>query len=173
MTTKTKSDAELRIEAVAETLGLTMTTEFVPWSASRHEGATHPSLNWKVTLHKGAKPILTTDYSAGMGHCRSYKQGKMSMDEYDEVKRECQTGHHKMGSTAARLELADVLHSLASDADVIDYSSFEEWADMGGWDTDSRKAEAVYRACLEIGLKLRAALGDAGLAQLREACQDY
>ena len=30
-----------------------------------------------------------------------------------------------------------------------------------------------YRACLDIALKLRAAIGEDGLAKLREAAQDY
>lgn len=42
-----------------------------------------------------------------------------------------------------------------------------------GYDPDSRKAEAIYKACLEIALKLRNALGEDGLAKLREAAQDY
>lgn len=35
------------------------------------------------------------------------------------------------------------------------------------------KGETIYRACLEIALKLRAAIGEAGLAALQNAFQDY
>ena len=56
------------VDAAAE-LGVTMTAEFVPWSKSRDKGEKHPSLNWVITLHKGGRAFLTTDYSAGCGHC--------------------------------------------------------------------------------------------------------
>jgi hypothetical protein len=59
------------------------------------------------------------------------------------------------------------------DSEVIDHPNFESWASEIGYDADSRKAESIYRACLEIALKLRSALGDRGLKELREACQDY
>ena len=36
-----------------------------------------------------------------------------------------------------------------------------------------RKAEAIYKACLEIALQLRSGLGDAIINELREAGQDY
>lgn len=64
-------------------------------------------------------------------------------------------------------------NSLVSDADVLDCSTFEEWADNLGYDKDSRKAEATYRECLALALKLRNGLGEAALAELREAAQDY
>ena len=67
----------------------------------------------------------------------------------------------------------DVLSCLVSESDAIDSPAFDDWASNFGYDTDSRKAESVYRACLETGLKLRAAVGDSGLTKLREAFQDY
>lgn len=67
----------------------------------------------------------------------------------------------------------DVIYSLLRDGDAIDSPTYESWAEGNGYDTDSRKGESIYRACLEIGLKLRAALGEAGLEKLRTAFQDY
>jgi hypothetical protein len=67
----------------------------------------------------------------------------------------------------------DVLHSLAMDSDVLDAGGFESWASDLGYDTDSRKAEQTYRACLDLALKLRAALGDSGLSDLRNAFEGY
>lgn len=176
------------IQEVAEQLGLTMHAEFVPWSKSRNSGEKHPSLNWKISLSKNGKVFLTTDYSAGCGHCPSYKApvkdlgNANSIMRAEFIERECETGHRALsivGSVAQsmgmpiRPEFADVLHSLASDASVIDYGSFEDWAREFGYDTDSRKAETIYRACLEIALKLRNALGDEGLMTLQDACQGY
>jgi hypothetical protein len=169
------------IESVAAQLGLTLTSEFVPFSKSRNAGEKSPTLNWKITLHKDGRPILTTDYGAGCGHCPSYQQGNSNACRAMAVDAECETGYaHRidgMNPTKTNKpilpDFADVLHSLASDSDVLDCSSFEEWAGNLGYDADSRKAEGIYRACLDVALKLRNALGEQGLATLREACQDY
>ena len=175
-----------QIEAVAAELGLTMTAKFVPWSLSRNAGEGLPSLNWKVTLYRAATApgrsplvVLTTDYGAGCGHCPSYKLsvkdagGRNSLMRDELIRKECETGKDNKTGKPILPKLADVLHSLASDADVIDCGTFEEWAGDLGYDTDSRKAEGIYRACLKIALKLRNALGEDGLRELREAVQDY
>jgi hypothetical protein len=70
-------------------------------------------------------------------------------------------------------DICDVVACLVSDASAIDCRSFEDWASDLGYDTDSRKAEATYRACLETGLALRASLGNAGFAKLQTACEGY
>lgn len=64
--------------------------------------------------------------------------------------------------------LRDVWASVLNDSDVLDSGGFESWASDYGYDTDSRNAESVYKACLEIGLKVRAALGDSLMATMRE-----
>lgn len=43
--------------------------------------------------------------------------------------------------------VADVLSCLALDASVLKAMTFEDWASDLGYDTDSRQAEATYRAC--------------------------
>lgn len=183
------TEAETRITSAAAQLKLSMTTEFVPWSMSRNAGEKQPSLNWRVTLLHNGKPFLTTDYMAGSGHCPAYAKsvkelgGKNCLMRDEAIRWECEHGRAGTvlngggicNTNAKPLEpkLADVLHSLVMDADAIDCGDFEEWAEDMGYDTDSRKAEATYRACLEIGLKLRKAVGDQGMDQLRDACQDY
>lgn len=191
----TETTTKDRILSVAADLGLTMTTKFVPWSQSRKAGEKQPSLNWLVTLHKRTRDakdpgpaFLTTDYMAGQGHCPAYKasvkelghQNSLARDEV--IRWECEHGLKSVsrvsmgivgGTTPIVPDFADVLHSLVSDSDVIDYGTFEEWAGELGYDTDSRAAEKTYQACLAIALKLRNALGEAGLTALREACQDY
>ena len=188
-TTATIETAGERIDRVAAELGLTMTAEFVPFSKSRNKKEKHRSLNWLVTLRRGSCDILTTDYMQGSAHCPAYKASVRALGERNSVMRdsalrhECETGTQArmlenmgMPINGAKLpapELRDVLHSLALDADVIDCATFEEWASNYGYETDSRSAEKIYRGCLEIALKLRAAIGDEGLSKLREAGQDY
>ncbi len=174
---------ETKINRTAADLGITMTTVFVPWSMSRNNAEKHPSLNWLVTIHKDGRAILTTDYMAGSAHCPGYKQGDRSLSQAELVAWECEHGRPgwitgggsimTRGGKPIMPNLADVLYSLASDSDVLDASTFEDWANEFGFDADSRQAEKTYRACLEIALKLRNALGEAGLTALREATRDY
>lgn len=160
------------------------------------------SLNWRVTLvrrHNMGEgdaldsrfvDILTTDYSAGIAHCPAHKRlgwnPRWTLENAALIEAETETGlPHKKGWGGMTLpvpigprkkiepEAASVIHSLALDSDVLDYPTFEEWAENFGYDSDSRKAEAIYRACLEIALKLRAGLGEKALADLRAAAQEY
>jgi hypothetical protein len=70
-------------------------------------------------------------------------------------------------------KFTDVMSSLLLDSEAIDYANFEEWADSIGYEVDSRTAERMYKACLEIGLRLRRLVGDAAMKELRELFQDY
>lgn len=172
-----------QIEATAADLGLSMTAEFIPWSQSRNASEKMPSLNWKVTLLGRGKPIITTDYSAGCGHCAAYKASVKQLGNQNSIlrdkaiRKECETGKEYRGENsigpAHNPQFADVLHSLVSDAGAIDFATFEDWANEFGYDEDSRKGEAIYRTCLEFGLKLRSFLGDAGLSTLRDAVANY
>lgn len=183
MSTITETTPAERIDTVAAELSLTMETKFIPWSQSRNKAEKSPSLNWAVTIKRNGRNVLTTDYSAGCAHAPSYKQGDNSMMRHDMVQFECEHGYRATSYSSGRIaqasnrpiqpELRDVLYSLAMDAEVLDAGDFEEWAGNLGYDTDSRKAETIYRACLNIALKLRNGLGEDGLSKLREACQDY
>lgn len=153
-------------------LGLTIDAKFVPWSQSRNKGEKDKSLNWLVSLSKDGKTIVTTDYMAGVGHAPSYK-APLTVKRNQAVDYECEHGHTPNVKQAIMPKREDVIHSLVSDSDAIDYATYEDWADSLGYDQDSRKGEAIYRACLATALKLRNALGEAALAQLREAFQDY
>jgi hypothetical protein len=168
MTTKPDLAAivpELRYEA-----------DFVPQRKSRNAGEKERSLNWKVTLSTPGGS-LTTDYMQGIGHMPGYQQSntveqnkkREEAAEFGTTKEPGQTIRGKINGP----DLCDVMHSLLTDLDVLDHPAFESWAADLGYDTDSRKAEATYRACLEIALKLRAMLGDSKISELREAFQDY
>lgn len=66
-----------------------------------------------------------------------------------------------------------ILYALISDADVLNYSDFEDWAENFGYDSDSIKALKVYQDCLASALKLNACLGAGTIKQLQEYFQDY
>ena len=67
----------------------------------------------------------------------------------------------------------DVLYSLVMDSDVLDSGGFEDWAENLGYDTDSRAAESIFKACIDLALKMRAAFGPDGMESLATAFQDY
>lgn len=181
---------ETAIEAVKE-LGLSVRSEFVPFSKSRNRDNKRDfSLNWRVTLAKDGRDILTTDYSVGEGHCPAYKAPTRRLGERNSIMRrqaiqwECEHGSacsfidgaspmHSPGAKAIEPDPLDVIYSLVTESAVIDYPTYEEWAHDFSYDPDSRKGEAIYRACLEIALRLRSGIGEPALAKLREAFQDY
>lgn len=186
MSTSHASDSPKSILAAAmDDLKITIHAEFVPWSKSRSAKpapakVTERSLNWRVTLKHDGRDVLTTDYRAGLGHCPSYKPGaRLTLEYVDAIAHETEMGTaYRAHSVVFRgqpilPDACDVMASLVMDSDAIESRNFEDWASDHGYDTDSRKAEATYRACLEIGLALRAAVGDVGLSILRDAAQDY
>lgn len=165
-------------------LGLRVTSDFVPLSKSRNAGEKHPTLNWRVTLWRGDRKILTTDYSAGAAHAPSYRQ-RQTVDGEAAVAHECEHGYAahvypypsghvvSLKSRPILPDATDVVYSLVMDAGVLNFPTYESWAGEYGFDPDSRKGEATYRACLELALALRAVVGEAGLAQLTSACEGY
>lgn len=65
------------------------------------------------------------------------------------------------GQMAGEPTVRDVLECLLSDASgVANSESFEDWCGDYGYDTDSRKAERTYNACVEQTESLRQLLGD-------------
>lgn len=58
----------------------------------------------------------------------------------------------------APLEISNVLESLQMDS--LDWElTFEDWADNLGYDSDSRRAEKIFKACQDTAKNLRASLG--------------
>lgn len=71
-------------------------------------------------------------------------------------------------------KLDDVCHSLLMDgATFFDGERFEDWCANYGYDTDSRKAEATFRTCDDIGRALSRSLSRDELTGLREWAGNY
>lgn len=198
---KSLSPAE-RVQAFADQHKLTLKTVFVPFSLSRNakprDGSKEPwkSLNWSVTLQRDGRDVLTTDYSQGIGHAPARKRTQAQMRisanaigrtiprardmmadyeiEHGRIAKGYNFGRGISGGDLIKPPaITDILYSLSMDASVLDEGSFENWAESLGYSPDSRSAEATYRACLEVALLLRGAIGDVGMNALREACEDY
>lgn len=180
-----------QIATAIAALGLTVESKFVPFSQSRHKDEKRPCLNWIVRIECKGREVLTTEYMAGMGHCPAYKSKVPAA--WDRPARmwqplacaeECENGHAlglftswgRFRHDKAKPILPDafdVIYSLIVDSRVLDSGGFEEWAMEYDYDPDSRKAESLYRTCLETALKLRAAIGDSGMGMLRDLFEDY
>ena len=188
MTTKTETAPRQKFAAAMEALGLTVAAVFVPWSASRNAKETSRSLNWRVTVQRNGRDVLTTDYMAGLAHAPAYSAperthgGPRSMMRAKALEIETETGFRALplfandfraSRDAINPDAVDVIWALSRDCDVLDAGGFEQWAHEYGYDADSRAAEAIYRACLDIALKLRGAIGEAGLEALRIAGEDF
>lgn len=171
---------------ILEQMGVTLSAVFVPHSQSRNK-ENEPSLNWRVTLKKGGREVLTADYSQGCAHCPAYKTpikfASGARDEYltrKAIARECETGKiaQKWAAGSPTIldskraipapELVDVFYCFLSDSRVLDSRDFADWASDLGMDADSIKAKAIYDACMADALKMRAAFGDKAMSELHE-----
>lgn len=166
---------------------LTLTATFVPASRFKGDEWRATAVNFEVRITgRNDREVYAGPYAYGVGNLPGYRHDratKLYWSEYVDDARErgvwpqggLQTHMpgRPCGSKVPAPKLRDVMYSLISDASVLDAGGFESWAAEYGYDTDSRKAEATYRACLENALKLRAALGDTVLAELRELFADY
>jgi hypothetical protein len=171
------------LNAAIAALRLDYSAEFVPQSKSRNAGDKQPSINWRVTLSRPGCSTLALDYAQGIAYAPGCEVGRRTLEG---VERETDAAEHgeysprngRRSSSLSRLKLPapllrDVLYCLINDSAALDYSCFEEWAPDYGYETDSRKAEAIYRECLEHALQLRALIGQPAIDQLRELFQDY
>jgi len=177
------------LAALAASLGLSMKCQFVPFSASRNAAEKWQSLNWRCTIERNGKPVTgleSVDYGQGTAYTPAHKAGAnrfpVKADLARAIALECEKGRRaKPGMGGQPYEsrdpiappaLVDVLSSLCRDSDVLDYVNFEQWAPDLGFDPDSRKGEAIYKACLAHALALRAAVGEEKLAAMRAlACE--
>lgn len=177
---------------IFERIGLTVDCVFVPFSQSRNcknpdsnwwKEPNWPSLNWRVTVKIGGKPILTTDYGQGIGHIPGYKSSpRVTLFAHEILSVALETGtvpfHQKPwiakpGKVPAP-DRENIMYSLLLDgAADFDAQSFDEWAGEYGYDPDSRKAESIYNECLSIGRQLRSAISMSDIDALRDAYQDY
>lgn len=134
---------------------------FVPRMYRRSDGTTRYASE-RESMEQYREAVCAAECESGM---------PMEIDPFSRGSDNTFKRKHK--APAILPDPVDVLYSLAMDSSVLDAGGFENWAGEYGYDTDSRKAESIYRACLDIALKLRAALGDTGMETLRNAFEDY
>lgn len=166
----TDATKETRERALSD-LGLSLESVFIPFSKSRHAKPEKGEkvwecLNWRVTLKRGDRKILETDYSQGVAHAPAYKNPpKFPSGKVDPYKQKqvvaWEIEHGKRARIMDSIDwisgkdpipgptLLEVCYSLAMDAQS-GQESFEDFCSNFGYDTDSRKAEATWRSCADI-----------------------
>jgi hypothetical protein len=115
---------------------------------------------WRVSLMRGNEG-LAVPWRAGLGHVMQADKPRRRWDpdRYEYVP----------NMVPEPPTTADILDSLRLDAECYDEArDFEDFAATFGYDTDSRKAEALYHACAEMAKKLRIFLGNTAYTQLLE-----
>lgn len=108
---------------------------------------------WEV-----AEPPKDNDWPADAFHWKVTLRHK---------ERRLTTEFHQGSAHTSPPTAADVLSCLVSDAVSVEQEpDFEGWAESLGYDSDSRKAERVYRACARIRGRVRQFLPDFDLFDL-------
>lgn len=149
-----------------------------------------PHIAYVVSLMLNGKVVLNTPYKMGVGHVKwpkTFEQiprggdvpvfNTLRHNPGAQLKNKLE--HATAAALLARLQkvtpsLCDVMHSLITDGEAFfNAQSFEDWASDFGYDSDSRSAEAIYRACDSIGRKLAQGIPKGTLDKVREILADY
>jgi hypothetical protein len=69
-------------------------------------------------------------------------------------------------------EVCGIIYSLILDSEAL-HTSFADWCDNFGYDSDSIKAFNTYQACTDNAKKMRKVIDNPTLELLRDALQDY
>lgn len=166
--------------------------EFVPFSRSRNRDKKDKSLNWIVTLERHGN-FVKADYMQGQAHVHNFNNPTKKNSRYfykyiqnEIVNKTCEDGkaysyREKIDNLRIDMKvknqpqpkLEDVLYCLISNADVLQYRGFQEWAECFGYGTDSIKANEIYQACLKITLEMKQLFNCEEMEILQEHFQDY
>lgn len=160
------SEAYNELQAAADELGLTLEFQFQPQIFFDGTPPEKMNMKWLATIMHKSKAVLATLYTQGVAHCPSYPRGKfgrLTVSEYDNLRRDCANPPRK----GAPRQPLDALWCIATDCQsVMNCGSFEEWAGEFGYDTDSRQAEKTYNECVSNYMALKRAIGDDGIERL-------
>lgn len=117
------------LEQALETMDIKLAARYVGENTREGWGTDHDT--WRVQIRRGQR-AYTTDYSAGFGH--------------------------RVDGQPKAPKLADVLACLLSDAST-SAESFYDFCSNFGYDTDSRKAHATWKACRRTAAAMDRVLG--------------
>jgi hypothetical protein len=131
-------------------------------------------LRWKNNAETGR--AVLEHHSAGVGHNLLKKMGCKPGASYRGASRGFTIAEKAVFDNCIEPEpptVDEVLMSLAQDAQSLENSPvFEDWCGEYGFDTDSRKAEAVFRKVQDTSARLRKVLGEAAYRRLINEVRD-
>ena len=156
------NETGIKVDEALAAWGIAFTARYIGES-KQWEGQTVDTFRVSIGAYE-------TDYHMGFGN-RKARPGVVRPKFYNPrciAAAEWDALHLKPVAPTA----ASVLYCLLSDMEAID-QSFVDWADDLGYDTDSRKALAIYEACCDTGRELRKVFTPTQRADLRGLLQDY
>lgn len=152
--------------------GITYQPRFVPKSMSRNRLEKALSLNWFAEFIAPKKDIFSVEYSQGIGHIPKALLGGNPPRSGTIGREAIETRIAESGKGLPKPTVADILHCIVID-NCSEHHDFEDWADSFGYDKDSRKAETIYRACVQQTRDAERFFGRALIAKFAELLQDY
>lgn len=156
-------------KAVEEQLNAMQVTMSAVYAGETVRGNNWQCDAWRVTFKRTGKADITQDYYKGTGLRKQVQKMPVPAYRKNTIAYEAwaKTAFKPVAPTAT-----DVLYSLLQDSDAVD-TSFSDWCDNYGYDSDSLKAFSTYTACCDIGKQLRTMFTYAELDALRNLLQDY
>jgi hypothetical protein len=142
---------------------------YVGMHTDKAEGDSKPwrAFEWKIRLTRGDRSFETS-YKQGLAHCKHASRKPAGQPSEANTPELARTFKPYGRLTIADCEgfviptpptLPGVLESLQSDSHSGAHLLFEDFASKLGYDTDSRKAETIWRACQTIRGELQHLLG--------------
>lgn len=178
-TTAEEMTTAQKCEALLASLNVSMTFRVLDARTDKPKTQTKEDKEWSARAAHFAVRVMRRDmvvmdfeYSMGAAHfarCVTVdgRHELTTKTPFNRIARPLVNVRNGEGPT-----LADVFCSLLSDADCGD-RTFEDFCSDFGYDTDSRRAENTWRACVDTSIRLRTYFDPADVAKLREAFQDY
>ncbi len=182
---------------------LEYSAKFIPFSRSRNKDNKDKNLNWGITLKKGNAELTAkytqgqahvlnydvdcispryritlqkriTDKTCENGKVYRYSKSHDSIFPVREKDRRVPSFGSLLSIKSQPIPLLkDIIYSLLTDSEVLEHGSFEEWADCFGYDTDSIKANNIYQACIQTGLRFKQLFTHEEYEQLKISFEDY
>jgi hypothetical protein len=131
-------------------------------------------VRWMVKLYRKNRFIIESEFKSGIAclHLEVLKCRNNCIFYVDKLKECVRSGRDARGNKL-KPSIDSFVHCLIMDAEVLDYRSFEAWANEFGYSSDSIKAKAIYDDCLKQALILRNAFSDADLKKLQDAAREF
>jgi len=176
---------EIKVEEFIKSIGLTMECQYIGIKTEKDKGpegkpVEHTMDEWSCTLSRD-KQSMTIPFKQGLAHRKTtsrsiikafgYGHGLTSkqVKQYERESYKMKPEKWIAMSEPVAPELDNVLDCLRSDSECWENSrNFEDFCSELGYDTDSRKAESIYKACGEIAKELKFLLGSDNYKKLLE-----